>query len=164
MIKEKKAFNKIRLPKKTWTIEFLVGIFTIIGALCFAYISINIGGMSFSDSGSYFVKAKFNSVSGLNNGAPVEIAGVPIGKVARVELATDYPEAIVTLKIDNGVELRNDDIAAVRTKGIIGDRYVKIIPGASDKKLKENSILENTESAVELEEILGKFIHSFDSE
>ena len=147
----------VPLPKKSLTVEFWVGIFTILGTLAFAYLSVNVAGMRVYRSGIYRVLAEFGNVSGLKVGAPVEIAGVSIGEVEDIKLSDT--NALVTLAINDGVELRDDDICASRTKGIIGDRYVKIVPGNSSKLVKNNSKFTDTESAVEFEEIIGKMIH-----
>jgi len=142
-------------------IEFWVGIFVLAGMGCFSYLAINIAGIRFSDSGFYKVEAQFVDVSGLKLGAPVEVAGVRIGQVDSVKL--DGGQAILTLQIREGISLRDDDIAQIRTKGIIGDKYVRISPGASDLLIDEGGRINDTESSVDFEEIVGKFIHSLDS-
>ena len=145
------------LPKKSLTVEFWVGIFTILGTLAFAYLSVNVAGMKIYRSGIYRVNAEFNNVAGLKVGAPVEIAGVAVGEVEDIKLSDT--SAMVTLAINNGVPLRDDDICAIRTKGIIGDRYIKIVTGSSSNLVKNNSKFTDTESAMEFEEIIGKLIH-----
>ncbi len=120
--------------------------------------------MRFSNSGRYTVQAEFDSVAGLKVGAPVEIAGVEIGEVVNITLGSvNEVAAMVSLQINDSVKLRDDDIAAIRTKGIIGDRYVKIVPGGSKDIVKAGGNLSETESAVEFEEIIGKLIHKFES-
>jgi len=154
---DKKTLEKFPIPKKGFMIEFLVGVFTIIGSLSFAYLAVNIAQIKFFSSGGKQIKAEFSNVSGLKGGAPVEIAGVQVGDVGRIELSGT--SAVLTLNIEDGVQLREDDIASIRTKGIIGDRYVKIIPGNSDKMIEPGHSIGDTESAVDLEEIIGKLIH-----
>jgi phospholipid/cholesterol/gamma-HCH transport system substrate-binding protein len=149
--------EKFQAPKKGYMVEFVVGLFTIFGTICFAYLAVNIAQMKFLRSSSQQIRAEFSNVSGLKDGAPVEIAGVQVGEVSSIELRGT--SAMLTLDIHNGVEIRNDDIASIRTKGIIGDRYVKIIPGNSDTLVKAGGAIGDTESAVDLEEILGKLIH-----
>ncbi|MDD2942265.1 MAG: outer membrane lipid asymmetry maintenance protein MlaD [bacterium] len=148
---------EFKAPKKSLKVEFYVGLFTIIGLVSMAYLAVNMGGMRLTDSGYYIVKAEFDNISGLEVGAAVEIAGVAIGEVSGVVL--DGTVAVVSLRIHDSVKIREDDIASIRTKGIIGDRYLKIIPGGADEDLKPGDTLSDTESVVDLEEILGKFIH-----
>jgi phospholipid/cholesterol/gamma-HCH transport system substrate-binding protein len=153
--------TEFTVPRRTFTIEFFVGLFMLLGLGCFAFIAINIARMRFFDTGFYEVKAMFSNISGLEKGAPVELAGVPIGEVKKIDL--QETQAIVTLSVRDGVPLREDDIASVRTKGIIGDRYVRITPGASDKTVGAGGEIDDTESTVDIEEIIGKFIHSMAS-
>ena len=144
-------------PQKTFNVEFFVGIFVVIGLLSFAYLAVNIANIRLSDAGYYEIQARFDNISGLKVGAPVEIAGVQIGEISAIALQDT--EAQVTMRIEDQIKLRSDDSAAVRTKGIIGDRYIKIIPGSAVENLSNHSKLVETESAVEFEEIIGKLIH-----
>jgi len=146
------------IPKKSYVVEFLVGLFTLGGLLCFAYLAVNIAQMRFLNSGYHKVYAEFSNVSGLKEGAPVEIAGVQIGEVQTIALKDT--NAIVTMSVRDGIDLRDDDIASIRTKGIIGDRYVKVLPGSSETMVKVGGTVGDTESAVDLEEIIGKLIHN----
>lgn len=141
---------------RKFTIETAVGVFLIIGFLCFAYISVRLGNVPLFGSDNYPIKARFNSVSGLKEGASIEIAGVPIGKVSAIKLV-DY-EAIVTMSINNDVKLPDDTVASIRTQGIIGDKYIKINPGGSDEYLKPNAEIIDTESAIDIEELISKYI------
>lgn len=164
MSEEKKNGNQnseIEIPRRTFTIELLVGIFTILGVIAAGYQAIGLGGLSFVPSGDYEVLAEFDNISGLKTGASVEIAGVPIGKVKEIRLKD--PQAETVLQIYKSVKLFEDDIASVRTKGIIGDRYVKISRGASDVEIEPGTLLFETESVVDIEDIIGKLVHSFGS-
>ncbi len=141
-------------------IEITIGIFMVIGIACLAYLSIKLGKMEIFGQDSYRLLARFDSVSGLKQGAKVELAGVEIGTVERIGLApagTDQAE--VTLKIRSEVTLADDVIAAVRTSGIIGDKYIKLKPGGAGDPLKNGARIRDTESAVDIEELVSKFIH-----
>ena len=81
-----------------------------------------------------------------------------IGEV--VDIAFRDPNALVKLRIEGEIKIKTDDIALIRTKGIIGDRYVKISRGASEEYLKENETIVDTESVVDLEDIIGKIVHN----
>ena len=149
-------------PRKSFTVEFWVGLFTLAGVVCFSYLAINIAGMRFSNVGFYAVKASFTNIAGLKVGAPVEIAGVQVGEVVNVSLADT--EAVIEMQVRDEVKLRDDDIAQIRTKGIIGDKYVKISPGGSEEVIGNGGEVSETESAVEFEDVIGKIVHSLSSD
>ena len=157
---DNKSETEFVAPKKSLTTEFYVGIFALAGVLAFGYLAINIGGVSVLNSGSYTVSAEFDNISGLTIGAPVEIAGVAIGKVSAIELQDTT--AVIQLEINKGHQLRDDDIASIRTKGIIGDKYLRITPGSSEELIENQGKLFDTESVVDMEDIIGKLIHSLE--
>jgi phospholipid/cholesterol/gamma-HCH transport system substrate-binding protein len=141
-------------------LEMMVGVFMLIGILCLGYVSIKLGKMEFGGGDYYTVVARFDSVSGLKPGAKVEVAGVEIGKVDRIALdPKSGDQALAYLKIKSGVKITDDVIASVRTSGIIGDKFIKLRPGGSDMMLKNNSTIRETESAIDIEELVSKFIH-----
>lgn len=150
--------SELTLPRRGFTTEFFVGIFTVLACLAGGYLAIGLGGVDVGKS-TYSLNAEFDNVAGLKYGAAVEIAGVKIGQVKGITLKDPY--AIVRLEIDRGVQLRDDDIASIRTKGIIGDRYVKISRGSSSQVIPPGGKLSETESVVDFEDIIGKLIHSF---
>jgi phospholipid/cholesterol/gamma-HCH transport system substrate-binding protein len=139
-------------------VETAVGVFMVAGFLCFAYLSVRLGGLDVFGSDTYQLQARFGSVSGLKPGAVIELAGVKVGEVAKINLAPDGYEAQVALDIRNGVKIQEDSIASVRTAGIIGDRYVNITPGGSEELLKAGGEIRETESAINLEELVSKYI------
>ncbi len=141
-------------------LELTVGIFMLLGIICLGYLSIKLGKMELLGGNNYRVIASFDSVSGLKSGAKVELAGVEVGTVDRIGLASEYGDlAEVTLKIKSNVKLTDDVIASVRTSGIIGDKFIKIKPGGSDQLLKDGDKIRDTESAIDIEELVSKFIH-----
>lgn len=142
-------------------LEMVVGIFMIIGILCLGYLSIKLGKMELIGGGDFYtVVAGFDSVSGLKPGARVELAGVEVGKVNRITLDPKSGDrALVYLKIKSGVKITDDVIAAVRTSGIIGDKFIMFKPGGSERFLKENDKIQETESSLDIEELVSKFIH-----
>jgi phospholipid/cholesterol/gamma-HCH transport system substrate-binding protein len=107
--------------------------------------------------GRYTVYAKFERAGGIKPGAVVEIAGVEVGKLKSVRLNENY-QAFVTLTIDKGVKIQEDAIASIKTKGLIGEKYVQITAGGSDKIIPNGGEIRETESAIDLEEIIGKFV------
>lgn len=157
-----KAVSQISLPRRTFTLEFLVGIFTMAGVAAAGYLAVGLGDMELWGSDRYEVLAEFDDISGLKIGASVEIAGVQVGSVSDITLRD--PMAVLTLRLDRGIRIRDDDIASIRTKGIIGDRYIKISRGASDMFVDEGGVIKETESAVDIEDIIGKIVHSITGE
>ncbi len=139
-------------------IEFLVGLFILLGMICIAYLSLSLGEVSvFGKSRYYQVYAIFSSVAGLKNDAVVSMAGVEIGRVQRITLTED-DEARVDMKIRNDVKIEEDAIASIKTMGIIGDKYVMISPGASDERIPPGGRIRETEPPLDLEELIGKYI------
>lgn len=136
--------------------EVIVGLFVLIGALCMVYLSVSLGEVNVFGSPYYEVIAEFESVTGLKKGASVEIGGVQMGKVLDISLSDHL--AHVTLGILKENKLTEDTIASIRTKGVIGDKFVKLTPGASEEILKPGDMLVETESAISLEELISKYI------
>jgi phospholipid/cholesterol/gamma-HCH transport system substrate-binding protein len=149
------------VPKRTFTTEFYVGLFSIVSLLAAGWLAVGLGGIELFSSNSYVLYAEFDNISGLQSGASVEIGGVPIGQVTDISLKD--PEALITMKIQNSVKIQDDDIAAVRTKGIIGDRYIKISRGSSEQFIEPSGLMIETESVVDIEDIIGKLVHTFTS-
>ncbi len=144
---------------KKGNLELSVGIFMLVGILCLGYLSIKLGKMEFVGGDTYGLYAEFESVSGLKQGAFVEIAGVEVGRVESIAFLPAKGVARVNLRINGGVKLQDDVIAAVRTRGIIGDKFVKLKPGGSEKLLTSGGRIRETESSVDIEELLSKYIH-----
>lgn len=141
-------------------LEMAVGAFMIVGILCLGYLSIKLGKVELLGGDYYTVSAGFDSVSGLKPGARVEVAGVEVGKVDRITLdPKSGDQALAYLKIKSGVNISDDVIASVRTSGIIGDKFIKLKPGGSDNFLKNKDKIRETESAIDIEELVSKFIH-----
>ena len=137
-------------------IETGVGIFLILGILSMAFLSVKLGHVNLFGTKQYSVKARFANISGLKEGAIVEVAGVVVGKVSRIRL--ENYEAFVELLIDPSVKLQKDSIASIRTSGIIGDKYVKITPGGSEEYIKTGEKIRDTESGIDIEELVSKYI------
>lgn len=144
------------------TLEMIVGLFLLAGFISFAWISIKMGDLRVFAEESYPVTARFTSISGLKEGATIELAGVKVGKVSRIELDEGEYEAVVHLDISTAIQLTDDSIASIRTAGIIGDRFIKLTPGGSDIYLEPGDEIEETESSISLEELVSKYI--FESE
>ncbi|MGB7972478.1 MAG: outer membrane lipid asymmetry maintenance protein MlaD [Candidatus Deferrimicrobiaceae bacterium] len=142
---------------KRLNIETAVGLFVLLGIVCLAWLSIKLGKLEIVGGDYVPVHAEFASVSGLKKGVSVEIAGVDVGKVESITL--DDNSADVLMKIRTGIKLPEDTIASIRTRGLIGDKYVSLSPGASDRMISPNGKIRDTESAVDMEQLIGEFIH-----
>ena len=140
------------------SIEMAVGIFVIVGLICVGYLSIKLGKIDLLGDDSYPIYARFQSISGLKSGAPVEMAGVQIGQVDEISLEKETSVAKVRLKIRKGVSLSDDVIATVSTSGLIGDKFIRISQGGSEKILKPGDTITETESSLNLEELIGKYV------
>lgn len=143
---------------KKASVEIAVGVFVLIGILCIAYMSIHFGNLEWNGGKYYTVQAKFQSVAGLKAGAEVQISGVPIGKVESVVLEHEMQMALVKMKIEKEVVLTDDVIASVKTSGLIGDKYIKLSPGGSDETLGNGDEITETESALDIEELVSKYV------
>jgi phospholipid/cholesterol/gamma-HCH transport system substrate-binding protein len=140
-------------------LDTAVGVFVLIGIICLGYLSVRLGKLELLGGDYYQVSALFDSCAGLKSGASVEIAGVEVGRIESITLDPKSYRARVNLKLRRYVKLQDDVIASVRTRGIIGDKFLLLKPGGSDIPLKEGGVIRETESAVDLEELLSKYIH-----
>ena len=149
---------------KKMNVNFIVGLFILFGMISMAYLSVTIAGVSGYSEDSYQLVARFDSSSGLKEGAFIEIAGVKVGKVTNIELDKESFESVALFVFDNDVILAEDTIASIRTAGIIGDKFVKVSPGASDELLKSGDEIIETEPSISIEELISKYIFSSDTE
>jgi phospholipid/cholesterol/gamma-HCH transport system substrate-binding protein len=140
------------------TTQFIVGLFALAGLAALAYLCFRLGQISVFAPSGYELYANFDNISGLKNGDSVEIAGVHVGKVDKISLQDD--RARVRMSIQPGVQIDEDAMAAIRTMGIIGDKYVSISLGPSDKMLANGGTIRQTESAFVLEEAIGQLINN----
>jgi phospholipid/cholesterol/gamma-HCH transport system substrate-binding protein len=138
-------------------LESVVGVFVLVGLACLAYLSVKLGKLEMIGGNNYVVEAEFTSASGLKSGASVEIAGVEVGRVKGIGLQGD--RAMVALAIQDGVKLYTDSIASIKTRGIIGDKYVALSLGGGGDPLKQGEKIRDTESGLDLEELVSQYVH-----
>ncbi len=143
-------------------IEFYVGLFAVAGLLCVGYLFIVLGEVNFIKDKQYQVYANFSSVSGLKLGAKVEMVGVEIGTVSNITIDTKRLVAKVEMSINKNLQLSEDIIASIKTSGIIGEKYIGISPGGSDIMLEPGEEIYNTESSLDIEGLVRKFIFDKD--
>ena len=144
-------------------LEFYVGLFVIIGFMSMGYLIIVLGEVSLFSQKHYSLHGYFSSVSGLKSGATVEMAGVKIGHVDSITIDKERQVARVIFNINDDMRLTDDVIAAIKTSGIIGEKYIDISPGGSDTYLEDGDEIYDTESVLDLESLVRKFIFSNDN-
>ena len=138
-------------------LEIMVGFFVLVGILCLGYLSIKLGKLELVGGDVYEVDAQFNTASGLKSGSTVEIAGVEVGRVRGITLKED--RAMVRLAVNNTVKLYTDTIASIKTRGIIGEKFLALSPGGGGDPLKAGDTIRDTESGLDLEELVSQYVH-----
>jgi phospholipid/cholesterol/gamma-HCH transport system substrate-binding protein len=141
---------------KRFNLEVIVGLFVILGLCALAYLSVRLGQLQIGQGNTYDLTAVFPTVAGLREGATVEIAGVQVGRVQEIRLA-DYAAAVI-LRIDKEVQLQEDTIASIRTRGLIGEKYVRVSPGGSERLLSAGGRIREVEPPIDIETLIGHFI------
>jgi len=136
--------------------DILVGIFVLVGITCLGYLAIRLGKLEMFGAQGYVLFADFASVAGLKPGDPVEIAGVKVGRVEGMSLAED--KARLALRLNDGIKLQEDVIASVRARGLIGDKFVLVSPGASDKIIPPGGKIRETDSPPDIPDLIGKIV------
>jgi phospholipid/cholesterol/gamma-HCH transport system substrate-binding protein len=138
------------------TSEVVVGLFVLVGIICLGYLAIKLGKLEILGDSGYPLYADFPTVAGLKRGDSVEIAGVKVGRVESLGLADD--RARLTLRVDDGIKIQEDAIASVRARGLIGDKFVLISPGGSDKIIPSGGRIRETESPPDIPDLIGKLV------
>jgi phospholipid/cholesterol/gamma-HCH transport system substrate-binding protein len=138
-------------------LELIVGVFVLVGIVCLGYLSIKLGKLELISGDLYEVEAPFNSASGLKPGAAVEIAGVEVGRVKSILLKND--QAVVRLAVHNEIKLYSDTFASIKTRGIIGEKFLALSPGGGGDPLQAGGTIRDTESGLDLEELVSQYVH-----
>jgi len=142
---------------KKYTMETIVGIFVVFGLICIGYMTVKLGNVHILGDDSYPLIAKFNTASGLKVGNPVEILGIEVGRVEHINMDQENQKAVVQIKIQNGIKVYDDAIAAIKTEGLIGDKYLSIDPGGSGTVLAPGGVIIDTQAAVDIVELISKY-------
>ena len=142
---------------KNAKLEFIVGLFVLVGILCLGYLSIKLGKLELIGGNVYEVVAQFNTASGLKPGSAIEIVGVEVGRVRTITLKED--RAAVILAVDKTVKLYTDTIASIKTRGIIGEKFLALSPGGGGDPLQAGDTIRDTESGLDLEELVSQYVH-----
>ena len=143
--------------------DLIVGLFVLLGLGAMAYLSVQLGGMSYKGPGGFELVATFDDVGGLSVRAPAMIAGVKVGRVKEIRL-DDLLRARVVIDLNPNLALPIDTSAAIRTQGLLGDNFVALEPGAEDDVLTSGEEISFTDSALNLESLIGTLVHGVDFE
>ena len=141
--------------------DLAVGIFVLGGLLAVAYLSIQVGGLSYAGPGGLTLVARFDEIGGLSPRAPVAISGVKVGQVTAITLDDDL-RAEVRLDLDASLELPIDTSASIRTSGLLGDQFITLEPGGELDLLADGDEIDFTYSALNLEKLIGTLVHETD--
>ena len=139
--------------------DLAVGLFVLLGLAALGYLSIQVGGLSYTGPGGLEVVATFDDVGGLSARSPAMIAGVKVGQVKGVALDPSL-RARVVIDLDPRLELPVDTSAAIRTQGLLGDQFIALEPGAEEVFLAPGEEILFTDSALNLESLIGRVVHS----
>jgi phospholipid/cholesterol/gamma-HCH transport system substrate-binding protein len=141
---------------KKFDLELAVGLFIIAGIVCLGYLSIKLGKLEIVGERGYEIYGMFSNIGGLKVGAAVEIAGVTVGRVKTIRL--DRYQARVAMNLPTDLKIQEDAIASIKTRGLIGEKYVDITPGGSEKNIEPGGRIRETQPAVDIEELISKFV------
>ena len=142
---------------KKYAQETVVGIFVVIGLIAIAYMTVKLGNVGFLGEKAYTLYAKYTSVTGLRVGSPVNMLGLEVGRVQSFEMDQENQVAVVTLKINNGIQIFDDAIASIKTEGLIGDKFVSIDAGGGGDLLEDGDTITDTESPTDLMDLVSKY-------
>lgn len=141
---------------KNTKLELSVGLFVVLGIAAIIYLTIQVGTGSMLSGDTYLIESRFANAGGLHSGSTVLLAGVTVGRVEGIRMESSDYSAIVTLRVLSTLRLPTDSMASIKTTGLIGDKFVSLSPGADDTYLEPGSRITLTESAVDLESLIGK--------
>lgn len=143
------------------TVDLWVGIFVVAGMAALVMLAMKVGNLStYNVSETYEVHAYFSNIGGLKPKASVKSAGVLVGRVTEITLDTERYEAKVVVSLDKRYQFPKDTFANILTAGLLGEQYIGLVPGGDEEMLKSGEQLKMTQSAVVLEELIGKFLYS----
>ena len=141
---------------KKFDLELSVGIFVLAGIICLGYLSVKLAKMEVFKGDGYEVYAIFSDIGGLKAGSSVLIAGMEVGRIKSITME-DY-EAKVVITLPREVKLQEDAIAAIKTRGLIGEKFLVIMPGGSEKILSPGDRIRETMPAVDMEDLLSNYV------
>jgi phospholipid/cholesterol/gamma-HCH transport system substrate-binding protein len=142
---------------KKYAVETTVGIFLVFGLLCVGYMTLKLGHVSLFGDNDYSLFARFTTVSGLRVGSPVNMLGIKVGRVGRLIMDQEDQKAVVEIRIQKDIKVFDDAIVSIKSEGLIGDMFLSIGPGGSGKLLGPGGTITETQPAVDLVDLVGKY-------
>ena len=142
-------------------VETLVGLFVLLGILAILFLALRAANLgNFVIGETYMVSARFDNIGGLKVRSPVKSAGVTVGRVKAIVLETNTYQGKVTMELEQSVTFPDDTSAKILTSGLLGDQFIGLVPGGSDKNLQPGGQIKLTQSAVQLESLIGQFLYN----
>jgi phospholipid/cholesterol/gamma-HCH transport system substrate-binding protein len=141
-----------KFAKESW-----VGLFMTVGLGCVVYLAVQLGDISLWGTGTYLLQARFGGVSSLRPGHPVTMMGIDIGRVTAVRIDQERGQAEVRFRIDDQIRVYSDAIASIKTRGLLGERYLEIDPGGGGTPLESGGTVWDTEDPIDLTEMIGQY-------
>ena len=142
---------------KKYAVESTVGIFLVFGLLFVGYMALKLGHVSLLGDNSYSLFARFTTVNGLRVGSPVNMLGIKVGRVGRLIMDQKDQKAVVEIRIQKDIKVFDDAIVSIKSEGLIGDMFLSIGPGGSGKLLGPGGTIIETQPAVDLVDLVGKY-------
>jgi phospholipid/cholesterol/gamma-HCH transport system substrate-binding protein len=142
---------------KKYAVETTVGIFLVFGLLCVGYMTLKLGHVSLFGDNDYSLFARFTTVNGLRVGSPVNMLGIKVGRVGRLIMDQKDQKAVVEIRIQKDIKVFDDAIVSIKSEGLIGDMFLSIGPGGSGKLLGPGGTITETQPAVDLVDLVGKY-------
>ncbi|HET7833228.1 MAG TPA: outer membrane lipid asymmetry maintenance protein MlaD [Gallionella sp.] len=143
------------------TLDMWVGIFVVAGIAALVMLAMKVGNLgTYNMSDTYEVYANFTNIGGLKPKASIRSAGVLVGRVKEISLNTETYEAKVVMSIDKRYQFPKDTFASILTSGLLGEQYIGLMPGGDSEMLKSGEQIKKTQSAMVLEDLIGKFLYS----
>lgn len=143
------------------TLDLWVGMFVVAGMAALVMLAMKVGNLgTYNVSEAYEVHAYFSNIGGLKPKASIRSAGVLVGRVTSISLDTDKYEAHVVMSLDKRYQFPKDTFANILTSGLLGEQYIGLMPGGETEMLKNGEQVKQTQSAMVLEDLIGKFMYS----
>lgn len=144
-------------------IETVMGAVVLVVAAVFLFFAYSTSQVR-AIGGGYDVTARFDRVEGLRDGGDVRISGIKVGSIISQTLDPKSYLAVVRMSIDPTVKLPTDTVATIASSGLLGDKYLSLVPGAEDDAIKPGGTIEHTQPPISLESLIGQFIYGQSSQ